>query len=138
MNIHAVVRGAEIAWQVVRVIVYTLSAVVMLGVCVALPIALIVWPELQDFGGEKPVSRPAVSPSPSPSTPMNWTWRGSQCADGWLSVSIGRQGACSHHGGVVAVWLADDGTEARCRNVDPPSTVEAAAVQMEKFGRIVC
>lgn len=26
------------------------------------------------------------------------TYRG--CADGWLSTSIGRQGACSHHGGV--------------------------------------
>ena len=24
----------------------------------------------------------------------------SGCADGWLSSSIGRQGACSHHGGV--------------------------------------
>jgi hypothetical protein len=23
------------------------------------------------------------------------------CADGWRSSSIGRQGACSHHGGVV-------------------------------------
>jgi hypothetical protein len=27
-----------------------------------------------------------------------------QCADGWPSTSIGRQGACSHHGGVVNVW----------------------------------
>lgn len=26
------------------------------------------------------------------------TYRG--CSDGWLSTSIGRQGACSHHGGV--------------------------------------
>jgi len=26
-----------------------------------------------------------------------------QCIDGWSSSSIGRQGACSHHGGVVSV-----------------------------------
>lgn len=23
------------------------------------------------------------------------------CADGWMSTNIGKQGACSHHGGVV-------------------------------------
>nr|VFJ77486.1 MAG: hypothetical protein BECKFW1821C_GA0114237_112510 [Candidatus Kentron sp. FW] len=23
------------------------------------------------------------------------------CADGWISPSIGKQGACSHHGGVI-------------------------------------
>ena len=32
------------------------------------------------------------------------------CRDGWLSSSIGRQGACSHHGGVITTlndfgWL---------------------------------
>lgn len=26
-----------------------------------------------------------------------------QCADGWASPSIGRQGACSHHGGVDSI-----------------------------------
>lgn len=26
------------------------------------------------------------------------------CADGWASPSIGRRGACSHHGGVVSRW----------------------------------
>jgi hypothetical protein len=28
------------------------------------------------------------------------------CADGWPSQSIGRQGACSHHGGVGGSWSA--------------------------------
>lgn len=28
-----------------------------------------------------------------------------QCADGWPSLSIGRQGACSHHGGVAPTRL---------------------------------
>jgi hypothetical protein len=27
-----------------------------------------------------------------------------RCADGWRSPSIGRQGACSHHGGVRQPW----------------------------------
>jgi len=26
----------------------------------------------------------------------------SGCADGWMSTNIGKQGACSHHGGVVS------------------------------------
>ena len=26
------------------------------------------------------------------------------CSDGWASGSIGRQGACSHHGGVQGRW----------------------------------
>ena len=32
---------------------------------------------------------------------------GAECADGWNSPSIGRQGACSHHGGVVktGAWI---------------------------------
>lgn len=29
---------------------------------------------------------------------------GSGCADGWSSPSIGRPGACSHHGGVTSGW----------------------------------
>lgn len=28
------------------------------------------------------------------------SWRGTTCADGWNSPSIGKRGACSHHGGV--------------------------------------
>jgi hypothetical protein len=28
------------------------------------------------------------------------------CNDGWHSMSIGRQGACSHHGGVRGSWAA--------------------------------
>jgi hypothetical protein len=27
-----------------------------------------------------------------------------RCGDGWRSPSIGRQGACSHHGGVHQPW----------------------------------
>ncbi|MFK8912229.1 hypothetical protein [Streptomyces sp. YS-3] len=38
-------------------------------------------------------------------TPETVAWvdmpSGAECADGWSSSSIGKQGACSHHGGVV-------------------------------------
>lgn len=58
--------------------------------------------------------RTDATPEPSPTSLMppvrvddaEWaefrTWRrlGGLCADGWRSPSIGRQGACSHHGGV--------------------------------------
>ncbi|WP_328541154.1 DUF3761 domain-containing protein [Streptomyces sp. NBC_00371] len=41
--------------------------------------------------------------------PADVTWvempSASHCADGWPSGSIGRQGACSHHGGVVSGTL---------------------------------
>lgn len=33
-----------------------------------------------------------------------------QCADGWGSQSIGRRGACSHHGGVVERWVTREET----------------------------
>jgi hypothetical protein len=29
-----------------------------------------------------------------------------RCRDGWQSMSIGRQGACSHHGGLVGIGCA--------------------------------
>jgi hypothetical protein len=36
------------------------------------------------------------------------------CADGWSSPSIGRRGACSHHGGVVTLWRGSDGVTRAC------------------------
>lgn len=32
------------------------------------------------------------------------------CRDGWSSASIGRRGACSHHGGVVRRWIEREKT----------------------------
>ncbi|MBJ6983976.1 hypothetical protein [Luteimonas sp. MC1750] len=55
-------------------------------------------------------------------TPQTKTVRESYktCADGWASSSIGRSGACSHHGGVVERWVERKKTyqphsEAYCR-----------------------
>ncbi|MDT9693635.1 DUF3761 domain-containing protein [Streptomyces sp. P9(2023)] len=77
------------------------------------------------------------SAAPTTRTPINWTYEGAVCADGTLSFSIGKQGACSHHGGVAGRWTADDGTQVICRN-SPPRTQEQVDRQVSKFGRIVC
>ncbi|WP_206324894.1 MULTISPECIES: DUF3761 domain-containing protein [unclassified Streptomyces] len=77
------------------------------------------------------------SAAPATRTPIRWTYDGAVCADGTLSFSIGKQGACSHHGGVARRWTATDGTHIICRN-SPPRTQEQVDRQMAKFGRIVC
>ncbi|MER7599452.1 DUF3761 domain-containing protein [Streptomyces hydrogenans] len=79
----------------------------------------------------------APSAAPTTRTPVSWTYKGAVCADGTLSFSIGKQGACSHHGGVAGRWSAADGTQVICRN-SPPRTQERIDRQMAKFGRIVC
>ncbi|MBD0707101.1 MULTISPECIES: DUF3761 domain-containing protein [unclassified Streptomyces] len=77
------------------------------------------------------------SAAPTTRTPIDWTYEGAVCADGTLSFSIGKQGACSHHGGVAGRWTATDGTQVICRN-SPPRTQEQVDQQMSRFGRIVC
>jgi hypothetical protein len=42
-----------------------------------------------------------VAPTPATVERNIVGWEPLHCADGWLSTSIGRQGACSHHGGVA-------------------------------------
>jgi hypothetical protein len=46
-----------------------------------------------------------------------WTYLGYTCSDGWHSPSIGKRGACSHHGGVsdTPILLSPSGTRYRCR-----------------------
>ena len=42
-----------------------------------------------------------------------YTYSYRECADGWNSPSIGRQGACSHHGGVVTRFVDQRSDELR-------------------------
>lgn len=84
---------------------------------------------------KEPVAVP--SPSASPVTPINWTYQGATCRDGWPSPSIGKRGACSHHGGVAGSWLAEDGTEVICLST-PPRTQELLAELIRHYGRIAC
>lgn len=62
---------------------------------------------------------------------VEWTLVDVTCADGWRSPSIGEQGACSHHGGVVTVYEGTDGSVLRCADGAPPYGKEAQADQRE-------
>jgi hypothetical protein len=69
---------------------------------------------------------------------VTWTYVDTTCADGWRSSSIGKRGACSHHGGVVKVWLGSDGTELRCHDGGPPRTKADQLRQLDRLGRLYC
>lgn len=43
----------------------------------------------------------AVTPTPASTGIVITGWEPLHCADGWPSRSIGKRGACSHHGGVT-------------------------------------
>jgi hypothetical protein len=43
----------------------------------------------------------AAQNSPLSVSWVEMPWPAGSCADGWISPSIGRQGACSHHGGIA-------------------------------------
>lgn len=87
-----------------------------------------------------------TSPAPglvkptAPSRPAGWFWRvvDVRCADGWPSQSIGRQGACSWHGGVVTVWRNDvRGLTVACHDGYPPDFTTAVE-QAREYGRLLC
>lgn len=71
-------------------------------------------------------------------TLVTWTYSDTMCADGWRSPSIGEQGACSHHGGVVSLWKGSDGSEVRCADNSPPRTKVEQLDQLDRFGRFHC
>ncbi|GHH27234.1 hypothetical protein GCM10018780_81860 [Streptomyces lanatus] len=108
-------------------------AVMFVPVFVGLVIVGLVW----DDPGEVNRPAPAVSEEPASVSPVQWTYQGAVCADGWVSASVGERGACSHHGGVAGSWVATDGTEVICRN-SPPRAQEQIDRSVAAFGRIVC
>jgi hypothetical protein len=69
---------------------------------------------------------------------VTWTYVEAACSDGWRSPSIGRRGACSHHGGVVTVWAGSDGSRLRCRDGGPPSRKAEQLRQLDAVGRLYC
>ncbi|WP_327710025.1 DUF3761 domain-containing protein [Streptomyces sp. NBC_00464] len=113
------------------------GTVVVSGVAFFLIIA-VVFVKVSFFQDDDSTRRVSNSPTPAPpETPVTWTFQGTSCADGWSSQSIGRQGACSSHGGVASSWVAEGGTTVICRN-RPPRTQEQINRQVEAFGHIVC
>jgi hypothetical protein len=111
-------------------------AIMFVPVFVGLIVVGLFWEDPDNAGGEHPAPSVA-SASPATVTPVEWTYQGTVCADGRVSASVGKRGACSHHGGVAGRWTTADGTEAICRG-DPPRTQEDISRQMAKFGRIAC
>lgn len=61
---------------------------------------------------------------------IEWTYQHTECADGWHSPSIGTQGACSWHGGVVSVYEGSDGTTLVCTDGSPPRGRDEQVKQM--------
>ncbi|MDX5526103.1 hypothetical protein PV677_36145 [Streptomyces sp. DE06-01C] len=80
----------------------------------------------------KPAPAATVSATATPravpsGTPIQWRYIGQACADGWPSTSIGKRGACSHHGGVVTVYQSTPGDlTTQCHPYGHPKTLERA------------
>lgn len=118
-----------------RLVVYLLAVVIVLliaGVASAV------------IGGvEHPTAQPTTtsvgSVAPLPQiTPQTWTYVESTCADGWRSPSIGRRGACSHHGGVVLVFRGNLGDLVRCGARRVPPDAREQAQMMRDLGHLAC
>lgn len=122
------------AWRIARVAGYALAGIFAVGIFIVLPVTA------QLSGWNDDVEDPSVSSeTPSPAyTPVRWTYQGYGCADGWSSDSIGRPGACSHHGGIVDVYEGDDGTVLRCGDDEHAPGPEEQRQRIEDYGRISC
>jgi hypothetical protein len=84
-------------------------------------------------GTTTPTAAPSFDPAES------FILVGTGCSDGWSSPSIGRRGACSHHGGVVTVYRGDRGDELSCRSGSrPPYGAARQSEQRAEFGRLFC
>ncbi|NEC03421.1 hypothetical protein [Streptomyces anulatus] len=85
---------------------------------------------ITDGTDDKPTTQASAPATPqilTPGTPIQWQPAGQTCADGWISGSIGKRGACSHHGGVVTVYESTPGgLTTICLPVGHPKTLERA------------
>jgi len=106
-------------------------------VVVASIVLLVVWLTRGDNGAVRSPS-PVVTATATLRTAVTWTPTGEECSDGWQSPSIGKRGACSHHGGVVSVWVASDGVVLRCWRSSPPRNAQTQAAQLLHAGHYSC
>lgn len=116
---------------------YTLVGVFVAGLLLIIILGATAWND--DDSKSAADDKPSASPTPSPAeTPIQWLFAGQRCSDGWASPSIGRQGACSHHGGVVTWYQAhaEQVLTTRCPPLYQPKTV-GRALQLAAGGSYV-
>lgn len=122
------------AWRVARVVAYSVAGLIGVGIFVVLPITA----QLSGWNDDDE-DLPASPGAPfTMYAPIRWTSQGYECSDGWPSDSIGRQGACSHHGGVVSVFEGDDGRVLRCGDDEHAPRPDEQQQQIEDYGRVIC
>ncbi len=112
----------------------TLSLLLTVGLLIVLPTTarLSGWGEHEKDSIPKP-----VAPTETYSS-VRWAFQGYECADGWPSQSIGKRGACSHHGGVISVFRGTDGTVLRCGRDEHPPRAHEQRRQMADYGSLMC
>ncbi|MFF2852674.1 hypothetical protein ACFVT5_41235 [Streptomyces sp. NPDC058001] len=117
-----------------KVIAYTLAGAFAAGWALLIIMGNFVWDK------EDQSESPAADASPSATTtPITWEYKSTTCRDGWDSPSIGRPGACSHHGGVVALYTADFGElNTYCPPRFQPKTMERAHELADETGWVAC
>ena len=74
-----------------------------------------------------------VTPTPPSVERTIVGWEPLHCADGWTSTSIGKQGACSHHGGVVGGAIYDSKTVPAVEGVLAPERTDWGLVAARAF-----
>ncbi|MFF2411841.1 hypothetical protein [Streptomyces sp. NPDC058092] len=97
----------------------------------------IIWWDVSD---DKPEGKsiPPLIPSPT-ANPFQWVFAGQACQDGWHSPSIGQQGACSHHGGVVTWYQSNVGNlTTSCDFLHQAATLERARQLADGNGNVAC
>ncbi|MGW1409461.1 hypothetical protein [Streptomyces sp. NPDC002403] len=94
--------------------------------------------DLVDGDDKKADSKPSPSASAT-GTPIQWVYQGQGCSDGWHSSSIGKRGACSHHGGVITVYQSNiGGLVTICGPRYQPKTLERAQELADSGGNVTC
>lgn len=125
---------------VVQVVMLTLVGLAACGWILLIILGNFVWDT--DDSKNAADNKPSASPTASPTeTPIQWFFAGQRCSDGWASPSIGRQGACSHHGGVVTWYQAHAGEQVLmtlCPPAYQPKTVDRALQLAGSGGYVDC
>ncbi|MER6230673.1 hypothetical protein ABT169_16210 [Streptomyces sp. NPDC001616] len=101
-------------------------AAVIIATCVIGWATILVLGNFVREAGPPVHATPTETTGPEP-TAIVWVATVRQCADGWPSPSIGRRGACSHHGGVITIYQSSPGAlRTFCPPAGHPDTLERA------------